>query len=196
MPSLLFNSSTQRMFWSDLGWIGIIGSERGVRFLTFGHDNRQQVQAALDFDNTRSVRKAVPPSDGFLLADCPSGFDREPEQCLESAQELLERYASGEPVDLTVLPIDLPPLTRFQQRVVATLQRVGYGKTISYRQLAEEAGSRGAARAVGNLMARNRIPLIIPCHRVIGSGGRLGGFSAPQGISMKRRLLEMEQSSD
>ncbi len=72
------------------------------------------------------------------------------------------------------------------------LRQVGYGETVSYGELAERSGSPRAARAVGTVMATNRIPLILPCHRVLGSAGRIGGFSAPQGIDLKRRMLDLE----
>src|SRR5437762_530922 len=63
---------------------------------------------------------------------------------------------------------------------------------LTYGDLSAAAGAPGAARAVGNVMAQNRYPIIVPCHRVVGSAGSLGGFSARDGISMKRRMLEME----
>ena len=72
------------------------------------------------------------------------------------------------------------------------LRNVPYGQTLSYAELAAKAGSPKAARAVGSVMAQNRVPLIIPCHRVVGSGGHLGGFSAPRGIAFKKQLLELE----
>ena len=67
------------------------------------------------------------------------------------------------------------------------------GLTRTYGELAAECGSPGAARAVGSVMAKNRYPLIVPCHRVLAAGGELGGYSAPDGLKMKRRLLEMER---
>jgi methylated-DNA-[protein]-cysteine S-methyltransferase len=66
---------------------------------------------------------------------------------------------------------------------------------MTYGELAAKAGSPRAARAVGSCMARNRIPLVIPCHRVVPSGGRLGSFSAPGGSETKRRLIDMERQS-
>ena len=71
-------------------------------------------------------------------------------------------------------------------------RRIPYGRTMSYAELAAKAGSPNAARAVGNCMAGNRIPLIVPCHRVVCSDGRLGSYSAPGGTRMKRRLLDLE----
>ena len=78
--------------------------------------------------------------------------------------------------------------------MVMECRKIPYGKTLSYGQLAAKAGRPGAARAVGNHMAGNRTPIIVPCHRVLPSGGGLGGFSAAGGVALKRRLLEMELS--
>ncbi len=75
---------------------------------------------------------------------------------------------------------------------MAACRRIPWGQTRSYAQLAAVAGRPGAARAVGSVMAKNRVPLVVPCHRVIASSGQLGGYSAPQGLSLKRRLLAME----
>ena len=82
--------------------------------------------------------------------------------------------------------------SRFQRRVLNQCRRVPCGATISYARLAAKAGYPGAARAVGNCMAGNPIPLIVPCHRVVCSDGRLGAYSAPGGTAMKRRLLALE----
>ena len=69
---------------------------------------------------------------------------------------------------------------------------IPYGQVLTYGELAERAGSPRAARAVGNVMRTNRFPLIVPCHRVVGAAGALGGYSAPTGLKMKRRLLRLE----
>jgi len=187
MPNSALKFHSGVVFRTRLGWFGLSGPDLGVRLLTFGHKSQDQVQTALAVHAVPlppgpAVSRPLAPDAPFQAADWA-----------ESAQSLLKRYADGEPVDLNSIPLDLPQLTRFQRRVVQQLRNVGYGETISYGELAKDAGSPGAARAVGNMMAQNPIPLIIPCHRVVGSGGKLGGYSAPQGLAMKRRLLEMEQ---
>ncbi len=100
----------------------------------------------------------------------------------------------GEPDDFREVPVDLSHLTPFAQRVIKACRRVAWGQTASYGKLAQAAGSPGAARAVGQVMSTNRTPLVVPCHRIIASDGRLGGFSAPQGLTMKRRLLALESA--
>lgn len=106
----------------------------------------------------------------------------------------IQAYLEGEPEDFRDVRLDPGPQTPFQARVMACLRQVGWGRTITYAALGQQAGFPHAARAVGNCLARNRIPLILPCHRVVGAGGRLGGFSAPGGLATKRRLLVLEGS--
>ena len=106
--------------------------------------------------------------------------------------EDLERFAAGEPVDFGRVTLDTNHLTPFGRRIVTACRRIPFGQTRSYSQLAAICGSPGAARAVGQVMAKNRFPLVVPCHRVLAAGGRIGGFSAPDGLRMKRRLLSIE----
>ncbi len=89
-------------------------------------------------------------------------------------------------------PLDLTPLTPFARKVLTALSHLPYGRTMSYGQLAKRVGAPAAARAVGSVLARNPIPLVIPCHRVLTRTGALGGFSAPAGSNLKQQLLLME----
>lgn len=107
------------------------------------------------------------------------------------AADLMARYWAGERVDFG-LPVDEERFTPFQREVYRVVRGIGYGETLSYAGVAVLAGSAGAARGVGTAMARNPLPVIIPCHRVIGAGGAMGGYSAPGGVLSKRRLLTME----
>jgi methylated-DNA-[protein]-cysteine S-methyltransferase len=109
--------------------------------------------------------------------------------------ERLTAFAAGERDSLADIPIDVGRLGKFQRRVAKQCRSIPYGQTISYAELAAKSGSPRAARAVGNCMAGNRIPLIVPCHRVVRSDGRLGSFSAPGGVGMKRRLLALESGA-
>lgn len=90
------------------------------------------------------------------------------------------------------LPCDLTGLSLFSQRVLAALARVPYGVTVSYGELALAAGHPGAARAIGGVMARNPLPLILPCHRVVGKSGALTGYSGGAGLVTKAWLLDFE----
>lgn len=86
----------------------------------------------------------------------------------------------------------LPKFTPFAVAVLTACKTIEFGKTATYAQLANMAGSPKAARAVGNVMAKNPLPLIIPCHRVLKTNGQLGGFSAPGGTKIKKKMLELE----
>ena len=101
-------------------------------------------------------------------------------------------YAAGEEMDFDDVQVDVAHLGPFQRRVVTACRRIGYGETLSYGEVAAAAGSAGAARAVGSVMRINRCPLVVPCHRVVAAGGKLGGFSCPEGVSFKARLLALE----
>jgi methylated-DNA-[protein]-cysteine S-methyltransferase len=94
------------------------------------------------------------------------------------------------------VPLDLSGITPFHRRVYEALRRVPAGETVTYGQLAALAGSPRAARAVGQAMAHNPFLLVVPCHRVLGHGGAMGGFSAPGGVDTKRRMLELEGAGD
>lgn len=107
------------------------------------------------------------------------------------AVEQLEQYFSGR-LRRFDLPLDLGRLTLFQQQVLQCTARIPYGTVLSYRQLAEQAGYPGAARAVGGVMAANNVPVIIPCHRVVASSGAMTGYSGAGGLATKKFLLRME----
>ncbi len=106
------------------------------------------------------------------------------------AGRLLAAYLRGKPVSFLSLKIDRKDLTPFEKCILSALSRVRYGAVCSYQQLAKRAGYPRAARAAGSVMRKNRLPIILPCHRVIASGGGLGGYSG--GLSWKRRLLNLE----
>jgi len=113
--------------------------------------------------------------------------------CLtERAAALLHRYFTGVAVDFMDLPVELPGISPFRCKALRTIRSIPYGAVCTYEEIAIECGSPRAARAVGGAMASNPVPIIIPCHRVIGSSGRLTGFSAPGGEELKLKLLKME----
>jgi len=108
---------------------------------------------------------------------------------LESIASQMREYFAGRPVEFVFEP-ELGGLTEFQQMVLKVTMAVPYGVVVSYGRIAERVGNPRACRAVGRALGRNPIPVAIPCHRVIASGGKLGGFSAGQG--WKRTLLRLE----
>lgn len=110
-------------------------------------------------------------------------------------ESALLAYFAGDFEQLDAIRVDDSEWTPFFAKVYRACRDIPPGRTISYSQLATKAGSSGAARAVGQAMATNRLPLVIPCHRVVGAGGRLCGYSGPGGLTMKRRLLDLEQAA-
>jgi methylated-DNA-[protein]-cysteine S-methyltransferase len=172
------------IFATSLGWIGIAGRGTTVVALTIGHASADEVRVALAANvSGGGATSAKPgrPEEGSLAER-----DWHPE-----LRRALERYAQGRFVDLRPFEIDFGPTTVYRKRVLQTARSIPYGETMSYGELAARSGKPRAARAVGSAMASNRIALLIPCHRVVASGG-LGGFSCRTGIELKRRLLELE----
>ncbi len=107
-------------------------------------------------------------------------------------QERIRAYFEGEPTDFVSVPVDLGDFSAFAGKVLSACGRIGYGQTVSYAQLAQLAHAPKAVRAAGSVMAKNPIPLIIPCHRIIRSDGSIGNFSARGGRNLKKRLLDLE----
>ena len=121
-----------------------------------------------------------------------SGQPGEPTRAIEAVINRIEDYAEGEAVDFSNVALDLRGLSEFNRRAYALLVRIGWGETTTYGALARELGDVTLSRAVGAAMGANPIPLIIPCHRVLASDGKPGGFSAPGGAESKLRMLELE----
>ena len=120
--------------------------------------------------------------------------DSEPKaNLLPRLQSGLGDYFAGRRVRFRV-KLDLSGLTPFQRRVLEACAKIAYGKMATYGELARRIGRPGAARAVGRALARNPVPIVVPCHRVIAADGSLGGFSARPGVMLKRWLLELERS--
>jgi methylated-DNA-[protein]-cysteine S-methyltransferase len=114
-----------------------------------------------------------------------------------ASPELVRRfqaYADGVAVSFADVRLELSWTSPFQKRIIALTRAIPYGQTLSYGELARRAGFPRAARAAGSVMAKNRFPLVVPCHRIVASGRRIGGFSSRRGISTKARLLAMEGS--
>ena len=124
-----------------------------------------------------------------LAAHAKAGGERADRHARRAEREL-RQYLSGRRRRFTV-PLDLGGLPPFQRRVLAAARRIPYGKTATYGRLAARAGKPKAARAVGQAMARNPVPILVPCHRVVAANG-LGGFGG--GLVLKRRLLALENT--
>lgn len=112
------------------------------------------------------------------------------QQTAQASRQIIE-YLEGKR-KIFDLEIDLSGLTRFQQEALRATLAIPYGETATYSQIAALLGSPGAARAVGRAEATNPMPLVIPCHRVVGTDGTLHGYGGPGGIELKARLLKLE----
>lgn len=117
---------------------------------------------------------------------------QDPEITFSACQQILEYLQAKR--QIFDLEIDLSGIPPFQQQVLKMTLSIPFGQTVTYAQIAAAIGHPRAARAVGRAEATNPIPLVIPCHRVIGSDGKLHGYGGPGGIIMKAQLLALEQS--
>lgn len=104
----------------------------------------------------------------------------------------MQAHLAGTPHHLRELPLDLSGVHGFELRVYVATRALDPGQTCTYGELANAMGDPAALRAVGQALGHNPWPLVVPCHRVLAAGGRLGGFSAPGGTDTKRRLLVLE----
>jgi methylated-DNA-[protein]-cysteine S-methyltransferase len=162
------------IFETALGFAGIGWTDAGV--------NRFQLPASSAASAERLMQKRD-----------PSAHPDEPPSPVVEAIAAVKRYFAGEEVDFSAVPLDLDGQDEFFKRIYAAARRVGWGRTTTYGTLAKELGAGPeVARDVGQAMAHNPIGLIIPCHRVLAAGGKLGGFSAPGGANTKLRMLALE----
>ena len=158
------------MFKSRWGWMGISETTKGIDAVVLPKASRQAVLSELRL------------SDPELLGG------RKSSRLLEAQMQLID-YLAGVRRSFD-LPLDLSQGTSFQQKVWRTLRQVSYGRLRSYRWVADRVGGRQYARAVGNAVGANPMPIVIPCHRIVAQDASLGGFSG--GLSTKRKLLTLE----
>jgi methylated-DNA-[protein]-cysteine S-methyltransferase len=129
----------------------------------------------------------------MLLRRLPGAVPGAPTPEVAEAVAAVKRYFAGEETDFSGFNLDLGDQDSFFKDIYAAARRVGWGRTTTYGALAKELGAGPeAARDVGQAMATNPVALIIPCHRVLAAGGKVGGFSAPGGSAAKIRMLALE----
>ena len=161
------------LFETAIGACGVAWSDRGVTRLQLPEGSRSATECRLR-GRGANASAGVPPA------------------VVRAAIRLLERYFAGEQVDLSGVALDLRGVSPFHRQIYDAARALAWGKTATYGELAQRAGARDAARAVGQAMGKNPVPIIIPCHRVLAAGGKIGGFSAHGGPGTKRRLLTLE----
>ena len=137
--------------------------------------------------------KSAVAAERTLLRRVPDAERGVPIPEVVEAVAAVKRYFEGEETDFSHFRLDLGEQDAFFAQIYAAARRVGWGHTTTYGTLAKELGAGPeAARDVGQAMAKNPVALLIPCHRVLASGGKIGGFSAPGGSAAKIRMLALE----
>ncbi len=122
----------------------------------------------------------------------PNACESPPPPPVQRAVDGIAALLSGSPTDLAAVTLDMSRVPSFDRRVYELTRTIAPGTTISYGELAARLGSPRGARAVGQALRRNPFAIVVPCHRVLGAGGRIGGFSAAGGTATKVRLLSLE----
>jgi methylated-DNA-[protein]-cysteine S-methyltransferase len=125
----------------------------------------------------------------------PHASESPPPALVAEAIELLVSLLSGQPADFGRVELDYSGVPDFDQQVYALTRTIHAGETITYGEIARRLGDIHLARDVGQALGRNPFPMVVPCHRVVSSDGRLGGFSAPGGVTTKQRLLAVERAN-
>jgi methylated-DNA-[protein]-cysteine S-methyltransferase len=161
------------LFETAIGHCGIVWSARGVAGVQLPERNEAATR-------TRILRRFAGAREAM-----PSGG-------MQRAIDDIVALLGGAPRDLSHVTIDTAGMADFNRRVYDIARTIAPGATLSYGEIAERLGDRALARDVGQALGQNPIPIIVPCHRVLAAGGKVGGFSAPGGVVTKLRLLTIE----
>lgn len=163
------------LFDTPIGACGIAWSERGVSGMQLPEATPGRTRAR-------------------LLGRLPETREASPPPAVRAAIAGIVALLQGEAVDLGSVELDETGVPRFHGRVYAVTRSIGPGATLTYGAIAERLGEPGSARAVGQALGSNPFAIIVPCHRVLAAGGRIGGFSARGGAATKRKMLMIEQA--
>jgi len=165
------------LFPTAIGPCGVAWSERGLVALALPERDEAATEKRVR-GKSHSVGRAEPPPD------------------IARAISLIQQYCAGERVDFSAVPLDLSGLDPERRRVYEAMRAIAFGETTTYGALARRTGAGEqdweAAQKIGVAMGRNPLPIVVPCHRVLAAGGKLGGFSAYGGTTTKEKLLALE----
>jgi methylated-DNA-[protein]-cysteine S-methyltransferase len=161
------------LFDTAIGWCGVAWSDRGLVGVQLPEAGEAQTRAR-------------------MLQRFPAAAEIAPPHKVQLAIDNIVALLCGEPIDLSTIELDMEDVAPFHRRVYEVARAIPPGKTLAYGDVAARAGTPGAARAVGQALGRNPFPIIVPCHRVVAAGGKIGGFSAHGGTATKRRMLAIE----
>lgn len=168
------DAQTYEIFETALGFAAVAWGPQGVTSLRLPERNAGAAERA-------------------LLRRLPNAARATPPAMIAALIAAAQRYFAGAQTDFSDVEIDLGLQEPFFARVYERVRKLGWGETTTYGAIARELGAGPeAARDVGQAMARNPVPLIVPCHRVLAAGGKIGGFSAPGGSHSKAAMLELE----
>ena len=156
-----------------IGFMGIAWSETGLIRLCLPERSREAVERRL-----------------FRHAGVSTSTDQ-PQWVVELIVSI-KAYAAGEDIDFSGVPVDLAGVDDFRLAIYDAARKLSYGETTTYGELAKRAGQPGLPRETGAALGANPVPLVIPCHRILAAGGKIGGFSAPGGSTTKEKMLAME----
>lgn len=163
------------LFDTAIGTCGIAWSARGLVAVQLPESDEATTEKRL-VKKSRSTGTAEPsPAMAALIAD-------------------IRKYLAGERMDFSAVPVDLEGIDDYRRTLYAAMRAIGYGVTTTYGELAKSLGATDweGARNVGQAMGKNPVPVVIPCHRVLAAGKKIGGFSAYGGTKTKEKLLALE----
>ena len=163
------------LFDTAIGECGVAWNARGLTGVQLPEKDRGQTELRLAVKCRSTHADDVPPWIQSVISD-------------------IQRYLAGQPVDFSAITVDLDGIDDYRRKLYAALREISFGHTTTYGELAKQLGSTDweGARDVGEAMERNPVPIVIPCHRVLAAGGKLGGFSAYGGTTTKQKLLTLE----
>jgi methylated-DNA-[protein]-cysteine S-methyltransferase len=161
------------LFDTPIGACGIVWGDRGV------------VAVQLPDASEAAARARV-------SREFPGARESTPPPAVERAREAIAALLRGEPSDLSFVELDMSRIAPFNQRVYEIARTIPPGATLTYGEIAARLGEPGAARDVGAVLGQNPFSIVVPCHRVVAAGGKIGGFSARGGVRTKLRLLSIE----
>ncbi len=161
------------VFETPLGFSGIAWGERGIAGIQLPEPSEAQARARLRRRHPGARELSPPPA-------------------VAAAREGIAALLRGERRDLSAVVLDFAGVPELHRRVYEVARTIPPGATLTYGEVAERLGDRLLARDVGQALARNPFSIVVPCHRVVAAGGKLGGFTARGGVATKQRLLEIE----
>jgi methylated-DNA-[protein]-cysteine S-methyltransferase len=164
-----------RLFDTAIGPCAVVWSVRGI------------AGVQLPESDATATRKRV-------IKRYPAALESEPPQSVKRAIAAMTALLDGEARDLNDIVLDIDEVSDFNRKVYAIAQAIPPGETLTYGDVAERLGDKALARAVGQALGENPVPIIVPCHRVLAANGKSGGFSGSGGVATKLKMLTIEKA--